>query len=96
MDEQHHLLIAIEEALSTWREAWNQFNYADREMIDYIIFKLNAAEKHYAALVRCARRLNLTAWPVPLKEAVGFNGDKEYWVSSKENSDEDQLSDDKD
>jgi len=44
----------------------NQFDHVDRDLVEYVIFKLNAAERLMATLWQAARRENLVAWEGPL------------------------------
>lgn len=60
----------VDEARRTWREALNEYNFVDQEMIDYMIFKINAAERRFVALWREARRRGVTAWPPDLPGPV--------------------------
>ncbi|HUW65440.1 MAG TPA: hypothetical protein VMW83_12260 [Spirochaetia bacterium] len=51
----------------------NQLNHVDRDMVEYIIFRINAAERLCTALWQVARRENLTAWgelPNPVFKVV--------------------------
>lgn len=57
------LLEVIEEARRELKEAWQEFNLAGSELIDYAIFRINAAERRLTGLLQQARRQGLTAWP---------------------------------
>lgn len=67
---QPKLLTIIEESFNEWQTAKNQFNFIDPELIDYMIYRLNAAEKHYTALLSQARSEGLKAWPDNLREEI--------------------------
>lgn len=47
-----------------------QFNYVEPGMIDYMVFRINAAERHYMALLSLARDQGVKAWPDNLAEAA--------------------------
>jgi len=40
----------------------SQFDYVDRDMVDYLVFRINAAEHLCATLWQAARREKVTAW----------------------------------
>ena len=51
----------------------NQLNHVDPDMVEYLIFRINAAERLCAALWQTARREKLAAWrelPNPVYQAV--------------------------
>jgi hypothetical protein len=62
------LLTMVEECRNAWRNAISEFNNCDTELIDYMIFRLNATERRYMALLSQARREGLKAWPDYLAE----------------------------
>ncbi len=62
--KQMGLLEMIEESRLSWLNARNEFNLGDREVIEYLIYKINAAEKRYMVLLNQARAQGITAWPV--------------------------------
>lgn len=57
------LLTAVEECRRTWQNACYDFNFCDAELVDYMVYKINAAERQYMALLAQAKREGLTAWP---------------------------------
>ncbi|WP_035106955.1 DUF2508 family protein [Desulfovirgula thermocuniculi] len=57
------LLEIIDEARRELKEAWEEFHLAGSDLVDYTIFKINAAERRLTGLLRQARRQGLTAWP---------------------------------
>ena len=44
-----------------------EMNYMDSDLSEYIIYKINAAERRYMALLEMARKEGVTAWP-PIPE----------------------------
>lgn len=56
----------IDQARREWQEAQREFNLVDSELIDYVIFKINTAERRLIALLCQARRHGITAWPPDL------------------------------
>ncbi|MFZ5647853.1 MAG: DUF2508 family protein [Bacillota bacterium] len=64
------LLANIQNSLAEWKTCNNQYNFTGPEMIDYMIYRLNAAERHYMALLAQARREGLKAWPDGLKREI--------------------------
>ena len=64
---QPGLLTLIENSYKEWQTAKNQYNFIEPQLIDYMIYRLNAAEKHYTALLAQARAQGLTAWPDDLR-----------------------------
>ena len=46
---------AVQNAREEWRQAIKEMDYIDGDLAEYAIFKINAAERRYIAL--------LTAWP---------------------------------
>lgn len=57
------LLAAVENARRDWQQAWQEMNYVDSELSDYIIFKINSTERYYMMLLRQAKQEGITAWP---------------------------------
>ncbi|MBE3587267.1 MAG: DUF2508 family protein [Thermoanaerobacteraceae bacterium] len=53
----------IDQARQDWQEANREFDLVDSELTDYIIFKINTAERRLVALLQWARRQGITAWP---------------------------------
>ncbi|MHB8917975.1 MAG: hypothetical protein ACYC4H_08120, partial [Desulfocucumaceae bacterium] len=54
---------AVHNSLREWKLAESQFNYVEPGMIDYMVFRINAAERHYMALLSMARVQGVKAWP---------------------------------
>ncbi len=61
---------AVRESLREWKLAKAQFNYVETGLIDYMVFRLNAAERHYMALLYLAKTNGVKAWPDNLNEPV--------------------------
>lgn len=81
--KQMSLLEMIDEARLAWQNTFQEYSLGDREVVEYLIFKINAAEKRYMVLLKQARAQGLKAWPVEhLKPVVPVT------ASSEENSDE--------
>jgi hypothetical protein len=55
--------VAVQNAGQEWRQALKEMDYIDGDLAEYVIFKINAAERRYIALLEQARREGLTAWP---------------------------------
>jgi len=48
----------------------NQFDHVDRDLVEYVIFRLNAAERLMTTLWQAARQENLTVWEEPLRPVI--------------------------
>lgn len=57
------LVTAIEGARRDWQQALREMDHIDGELAEYVIFKINAAERRYVALLEQAKREGITAWP---------------------------------
>jgi len=55
--------VAVQNAGQEWRQALKEMDYIDGDLAEYVIFKVNAAERRYIALLEQARREGITAWP---------------------------------
>ncbi|MFZ5596377.1 MAG: hypothetical protein ACOY31_05125 [Bacillota bacterium] len=66
--DQPDLLGDIREALKELKISRNLYNYIDHDFIDYMVHRMNAAERHYTTLLTWARNEGLKAWPDNLKE----------------------------
>ena len=60
---QPELLAIIEESFKEWQTVQNQYNHINPDLIDYMIYRLSAAEKHYTALLAQAKAEGVKAWP---------------------------------
>ena len=66
--QESELIDLINKAQKEWKIAINNFNYcSDRDMVDYSIYSMEAAEKRYITLLKMARKENLTAY-LPVSE----------------------------
>lgn len=54
---------AVQNARDEWRQALKELDYIDGDLAEYAIFKINAAERRYIALLNQARKEGITAWP---------------------------------
>lgn len=61
---------AVMESLRDWKLAKEQFNYADPGLIDYMVYRINAAERRFMALLSLAKAQGVKAWPDNLAEPV--------------------------
>lgn len=57
------LLTSIEKARKEWQQAIKELNHIDVDMAEYVIFKINAAERRFMALLDQAKKEGITAWP---------------------------------
>lgn len=57
------LVSAIEGARRDWQMALREMDQIDLELSEYVIYKINAAERRYIALLKQAREEGITAWP---------------------------------
>lgn len=64
------LLTIIRESFKEWQTVKNQFNFVEPGMMEYMIHRLNAAEKHYTTLLAQARSEGLKAWPDNLRNEI--------------------------
>ena len=60
------LVTAIENAQREWKQALMELDHIDGDLAEYIIFKINAAERRYMALLEQAKKEGVTAWPATL------------------------------
>jgi hypothetical protein len=56
------LVNAIENARVDWQQALRELDHIDGAMAEYVIFKINAAERRYMALLEQAKKEGVTAW----------------------------------
>lgn len=56
------LLKELWQAHEQFRCLENQINHVDPDMVEYLVFRINAAERLCATLWQTARRENLAAW----------------------------------
>lgn len=68
--EEELLIASINKTLYEWKNAQNQYNYASPVLIDYMVYRLNATERHYIALLTLAKEKGLKIWPDNLIEPV--------------------------
>lgn len=85
---QDHLDLAgaVQESLREWKQVNAQFNYVEPGLIDYMVYRLNAAERHYIALLSLARTDGVKAWPDNLVDPAVNREDPPANPSSAPNS----------
>ncbi|MDF2716292.1 MAG: hypothetical protein K0R28_3217 [Paenibacillus sp.] len=72
LKDKQALLEEIRVAQTEWQHALQRLDYAsDQDQIDYAIFALEAAEKRYEMLLRCAKRMNVHALHIGMGRAAG-------------------------
>jgi len=59
------LLEAVDRARLEWQETWRELNMAEGSLVDYVIYKMNAAERRYVSLLGQAKSEGLKAWEEP-------------------------------
>lgn len=57
------LVKTVECARRDWQLALREINYIDSDLDEYVIFKINSAERRYMALLDQARKEGMSAWP---------------------------------
>lgn len=57
------LVKAVECARRDWVLALKEIDYIDSDLDEYVIFKINSAERRYMALLEQARKEGTSAWP---------------------------------
>ncbi|OPZ73190.1 MAG: hypothetical protein BWY80_00984 [Firmicutes bacterium ADurb.Bin456] len=63
---EYSLPNSVEWARQEWQLALKEMNYMDGDLSEYVIYKINAAERRYMALLAQARKEGVTAWaPIP-------------------------------
>ncbi len=68
--DEELLIASINKTLYEWKNAQNQYNHASPALIDYLVYRLNATERHYIALLALAKEKGLKIWPDNLIEPV--------------------------
>lgn len=73
------LVTAVENARQDWQQAIREMNHSDGDMAEHVIFKINATERRYIALLEQAKKEGVTAWPnvagfFPVNEFCPENG----------------------
>lgn len=70
--QQDHadIVDAVHKSLKEWQLAKDQFNYIEPALVDYMVYRLNAAERHFLALLSLARTQGVKTWPDDLAEPV--------------------------
>lgn len=61
-EEQERYLRDVDKAREEWQQALRNFDYyTGRDLIDFGVYQINAAEKKYIHLLNVARSQNITA-----------------------------------
>ncbi len=68
--EDRELLEAAQKSLKEWQLAKRQFHHVESHLVEYMIYRLNAAERHFLALITLARTQGVKAWPDSLADPV--------------------------
>jgi hypothetical protein len=72
LKDKQTLLEEIRGAQTEWQHALLRLDYAsDQDQIDYAIFALEAAEKRYEMLLKCAKRMDVHALHIGMGRAAG-------------------------
>lgn len=61
--EPHDLVASADSARLNWQQAWREFDQVGGDYTDYVIFKINSAERYYMLLLKQARQEGIGAWP---------------------------------
>lgn len=56
------LVTSIKNAERDWKQALTELNHIDNDLAEYVIFKINAAERRYMALLEQAKKEGVAAW----------------------------------
>lgn len=80
---QLSLFEMVEESCLAWQNTLKEFHLGDQEVTDYLIYKINAAERRYMVLLKQARAQKITAWPeeqlkpvvLPVANSGGSDGE---------------------
>lgn len=70
--ERIDLLEMVDESRLAWQSALKEFNFGDENVIDYLTYKIIAAERRYMVLLNQARTLGITAWPVDQMKPIAL------------------------
>ncbi|OPX88023.1 MAG: hypothetical protein A4E53_02180 [Pelotomaculum sp. PtaB.Bin104] len=66
----HDLVAAADSARLNWQQAWREFDQVGGNYTDYVIFKINSAERYYMLLLKQARQEGIGAWPAVTVEVI--------------------------
>lgn len=53
----------VDLARRQWQQSMRDLDFASGDIIDFIVFNINACERRYMALLMQARAEKVTAWP---------------------------------
>jgi len=68
--QQPTLFDYINEARLDWHNALCEYDFVERELIDYLALKILTAERRYMTLLQQARHQGITAWSSNLTEPI--------------------------
>ncbi|GEM_PF-519923 len=57
------ILNSADEARWSWQAALREFNFAEKDFIDYSSYKIIASQKRYIYLLKQAQESGVTSWP---------------------------------
>lgn len=60
---QLELMELIDRAKREWQLALKQLDFCDQDMLDSIVYEIQAKERRFMALLQQARQENIIAWP---------------------------------
>lgn len=56
------LKASVDAARLEWQQSLRELDLVDRDMVDYVIYKINAAERRYMHLLDQLKKENTAAW----------------------------------
>lgn len=68
--EPPDLVSTIDRARRNWQQALGEFDQVDHDCTDYVIYKINSAERYYMFLLNQARQEGVRAWPATTVNVV--------------------------
>lgn len=80
--EPQNLVEVTEEARLAWHQAQRELDFINGDMTDHVIFKINAAERRYVALLLQARSEAVMAW-TPKAEVGGWKLEVGSWEKNQ-------------
>jgi len=57
------ILDSVDEARRSWQAALREFNFAEKDFVDYSSYKIIASQKRYIYLLKQAQDSGTTSWP---------------------------------
>ncbi|GAB6274579.1 MAG: hypothetical protein STSR0004_14420 [Peptococcaceae bacterium] len=68
--QQPTLFDYTDKARLDWHNALREYDFIDRELIDYLALKILTAERRYITMLQQARHQGITAWSLNLTEPI--------------------------